>query len=129
MLMIGNIPMHKPFGIENFGLWISGYYIVRQKFLQAKRASFPHRQWALKKKKQNKLWRRQPQLQPLQQQQQQQQQQLTTGNCQRLPALVSSYRYSSTQNTEHKGCPRQNYKRNGTMNAVSTIRTVVKVAN
>lgn len=52
----------------------------------------------------------------------------TTGNWQRLPTVVSSNsRYSSTENTDHKGCPRQSYKRNGTMTAVSTIRTVVKV--
>lgn len=52
-LMIGNAAMHKPFGIENGleraaqAVLICGYYIVRQKFLQAKRASFPHRQWTL----------------------------------------------------------------------------------
>lgn len=55
--MIGNAAMHKPFGIENGlgcaaqAVLICGYYIVRQKFLQAKRASFPHRQWTLWKSK------------------------------------------------------------------------------
>lgn len=58
--MIGNAAMHKPFGIENGlgcaaqAVLICGYYIVRQKFLQAKRASFPHRQWTLWKTKKKK---------------------------------------------------------------------------
>lgn len=101
---------------------ICGYYIVRQKFLQAKRASFPHRQWTLwktKKKKQknsrnkyekeNKLWRRQPQ-----QQQQQPRKHKSNNNknnnwqlpndC-RLRSVSSCSRESSARERSTKAAP------------------------